>query len=91
MHPGFVATDLPRHMLNNPLKRLLYPLFAYLFMRSPFHGAQTVIHLATSPDVEEVSGKYFGECKEEVIQDHALDHETASKLWEVSEQFCALV
>ena len=91
LHPGFVATELPRYMLNNSLKRLLYPLFAFLFMRTPLQGAQTVIHLATSSDVEGVSGKYFGDCEEEKIKENALDERSALRLWQFSEQACGLV
>ena len=91
LHPGFVATDLPRHMLDSSLKKVLYPLFAFLFMRSPLQGAQTVIHLVTSSDVEGVSGKYFGDCMEEDIKEHALNEKCALKLWQLSEQACKLV
>lgn len=90
LHPGFVATDLPRHMLGSSLKQLLYPIFAFLFMRTPLQGAQTVVHLATSSDVEGVSGKYFGDCKEEKIKEHALDEKSALRLWQLSEKACGL-
>lgn len=90
MHPGMVATELPRHMLNNIFKRFLFPLFAFLFMRSPLQGAQTVIHLATSNEVTSISGKYFGDCEEEKIKENALDKEIASKLWELSIKLCGL-
>ena len=64
-------------MLGSSLKQLLYPIFAFLFMRTPFQGAQTIVHLATSSDVDGVSGKYFGDCKEEKIKEHALDEKSA--------------
>ena len=78
-------------MLDNSLKKFFYPLFAFLFMRSPLQGAQTVIHLATSSDVEAISGKYFGDCMEEEIKDHALNEKSALRLWQLSEHACKLV
>ena len=77
-------------MLGSSLKQLLYPIFAFLFMRTPFQGAQTIVHLATSSDVDGVSGKYFGDCKEEKIKEHALDEKSALGLWQLSEKACGL-
>jgi len=59
-------------------------------MRSATEGAQTVIYLATSDDVAGVSGKYFGDCKEEMLKQHALDSDVAKQLWDVSEKLCGL-
>eukprot|EP00795_Rhopilema_esculentum_P003438 gene3438-1813_t len=90
LHPGFVATELPRHKLNNKIKKILYPIFAFLFMRTPVEGAQTVVHLATSSELDSVSGGYFGDCKEEKLQPKALDDKVSAKLWELSLEMCDL-
>ena len=90
LHPGFVATELPRHKINNAIKKMLYPIFAFLFMRTPVEGAQTVVHLATSSELDSVSGGYFGDCKEEKLQPNALDDKVSAKLWEQSLEMCGL-
>src|SRR6266498_2341801 len=56
VHPGVVRTNFGA---DGPLPvRLLIPL-GRRFMRSPEQGADTVVWLASSPDVEGVSGRYF--------------------------------
>eukprot|EP00794_Sanderia_malayensis_P020288 gene20287-22274_t len=90
LHPGFVATNLARHMIDTRLKRWLYPIFSYLFMKPPKEGAQTVIYLATANEVANISGKYFGNCEMEELKEHATDDETAEKLWKTSEILCDL-
>uniref|UniRef100_A0A8C8AJ72 Uncharacterized protein n=1 Tax=Otus sunia TaxID=257818 RepID=A0A8C8AJ72_9STRI len=56
-----------------------------------FSGAQTSIYLASSPDVEGVSGKYFGDCKEEELLPKAMDDLVARKLWDISEVMVGLL
>ncbi len=52
---------------------------------SPEQGAQTSIYLATSPEVEGVTGKYFVECKPVPSSLASYETATASRLWQVSE------
>jgi hypothetical protein len=49
-------------------------------------GAQTTLYLATSPDVEQVSGKYFADCKPIPSSDISYDMAIRKRLWEVSEE-----
>ncbi len=77
-------------MVDSKLKKLLFPVFAYFFMRKPVEGAQTVIYLATGDEVAEISGKYFGDCRMEKLKDSATDIETAEKLWKISEKLCGI-
>jgi hypothetical protein len=56
--------------------------------RSPKKGAKTVVWLATSPDVANVSGVYFFE--QRPPSPEAQDTETAGRLWEISERQCAV-
>src|SRR5215468_904515 len=81
MHPGFVRSGFGR---NNPgiLRRLIR--LGQAFARTPEHGARTLVYLATSPEVEGVSGKYFHDERESRASAAARDMEVARRLWEVS-------
>src|SRR5579862_34180 len=59
VHPGFVATRFGDNMSG--LARAVMPL-AKLFAIDSENGAETIIHLAASPDVEGQSGFYFEKC-----------------------------
>ena len=81
LHPGFVASGFAKN--NGFLFRLAMPL-AQIGALSPEEGARTSIYLASSPEVEGVSGKYF--TKEQAVQSDPVsyDEQAARKLWEVS-------
>ncbi|MCI0664660.1 MAG: SDR family oxidoreductase [Acidobacteria bacterium] len=83
LHPGGVNTNFFNDLkgLTGIVTRLNRPL-----MRSPEKGAETVIWLATSPEVEGVTGKYFYDCHEIKSSRESYDPEVARKLWEISEQ-----
>jgi len=51
---------------------------------TPERGAQTLVYLATSPEVEGVSGKYFHDEAESRTSGAAKDMEVARRLWDVS-------
>ncbi|XP_059798148.1 retinol dehydrogenase 14 isoform X1 [Balaenoptera ricei] len=85
LHPGVVRTNLGRHIHIPLLVKPLFNLVSWAFFKTPLEGAQTSIYLASSPEVEGVSGKYFGDCKEEELLPKAMDESVAGKLWDVSE------
>ena len=86
LHPGFVRTNLGRD--NGPL--FFFFKLATIFAVSPEKGAETVIHLASSPEVSGVTGKYFEDRKEVRSSDESYDVETARRLWQVSEELTGL-
>jgi NAD(P)-dependent dehydrogenase (short-subunit alcohol dehydrogenase family) len=57
LHPGFVATNFGQRDVG-PAVRLLVKLIGS-FGTSPQEGAKTSIYLASSPEVEGITGKYF--------------------------------
>jgi len=57
---------------------------------SPEEGAQTIIYLASSPQVADVTGEYFYECKPATPTAEARNDEDARKLWEISESIAGL-
>jgi NAD(P)-dependent dehydrogenase (short-subunit alcohol dehydrogenase family) len=83
LHPGFVSTGFAKN--NGPIVRLAMNLIGS-FARQPDEGAATTIYLASSPDVEGVTGKYF-EDKQEVESDpNSYDRDYAQRLWQVSQE-----
>lgn len=82
LHPGVIRTNLGRHF-HSILFRAGYR-FMSLFFSSPAKGSQTVIYLASSPDVEGVSGKYFIKKKEKKSSPESYDEAAAQKFWEMS-------
>ena len=56
LHPGMVATGISRNMRGIPR---LFMNAVSAFILTPEQGAATSIHVASSPDAEGVSGKYF--------------------------------
>lgn len=87
LHPGVVRTGITRDMpfFLQPLVKL-----AGLFMLSPSKGAATSLHVATSPELEGVTGKYFRECRESRSSPLSHDEEMAKKLWAVSAELTGL-
>ena len=61
VHPGAVATNLARN--NGAIVGTAWKL-AGTFMRSAEKGARTQIYLASSPEVDSITGKYFIDCQE---------------------------
>lgn len=83
MHPGFVRTNMAAN--NGWLVRLFLPL-VHLASLSPEEGARTVVYLASSPDGERVTGKYFVREREVASDPVSYDEQAAQRLWEVSEK-----
>ncbi len=81
LHPGFVATNIAQRDMPRIVRLLVKPIF--LFGISPEQGARTSIYLASSPDVEGVTGKYF--VKSVPRQSAPLTHDESlqHKLWQV--------
>jgi len=59
-------------------------------LRTPEQGAETTIWLASSPEVEGITGKYFSEKKEISSSPQSYDLDKAKKLWDISEKMCGL-
>jgi len=83
LHPGFVASNFGRS--NGGMWGALMPVLQ-LFAISPEKGAETTIHLAMSPEVQGVTGKYF--VKKQPAKSSAASYDEAAqrRLWDVSEQ-----
>jgi len=71
LHPGVICT------------KLLASAFPGYPCESPEAGARTSVYLATSPEVEGVTGKYFDTMREARPSRIARDRDTQERLWEV--------
>lgn len=81
LHPGFVNTNFGRN--NGFLSRIIGPAVS-LFALNVEEGAQTSIYLATSPEVEDVSGKYFVKSQPQASSRASYDEALQRGLWEKS-------
>lgn len=83
LHPGVVATNFGASgsWIYRVGARFIRP-----FMLSSAGGARTSIHLASTPEVEGVSGEYFHRCKAVQPSKRARSDEEAGRLWELSEK-----
>ncbi len=88
LHPGFVSTRLARN--NGLVFQLVMPLMR-IIARSPEEGARNSLYLATSPDVEGITGKYFVDGQAVPSSAASYDGDTACKLWQVSLELTGLV
>jgi len=87
LHPGSVGTNFGQN--NRGAMALFFRTFKP-FMRSPEQGADTLIWLASSPEIDGVSGKYFSDRKEIEAKKVAYDPAARRRLWEISEQLTGL-
>jgi len=55
-----------------------------LFLKTPDKGAATSIYLASSPEVEGVTGRYFAGCKPKASSRSSYDTAAAATLWQIS-------
>jgi NAD(P)-dependent dehydrogenase (short-subunit alcohol dehydrogenase family) len=83
MHPGAVNTRFGTN--NTGPMTILFRAFKPL-MRTPDQGADTVIWLASSPEVEGLSGRYYSDRKPIEPKKIANDPAARRRLWEESER-----
>jgi retinol dehydrogenase 14 len=77
LHPGVIGTKLLRAAFD-------------MKGASPADGAETMIYLASSPDVEQVTGKYYHENRETASAPLTYDGELRKKVWKISEQLTGM-
>jgi NAD(P)-dependent dehydrogenase (short-subunit alcohol dehydrogenase family) len=91
VHPGFVSTNIGR---DNPWYwRMLKPVIATVFRVRAITAAESakgVVHVATSPDLEQVSGGYFENGIAAPSSVASQDADAARWLWAMSEDLTGL-
>jgi NAD(P)-dependent dehydrogenase (short-subunit alcohol dehydrogenase family) len=86
--PGMVATNMWTLGM-----RWMVPLINTIGKRmakTPLEGAQTSVYLATSPEVEGVSGKYYANLRAINSDPYTYDEEIARKLWQESLEYVGM-
>ena len=87
VHPGVVRTQM---LLRAPGIFRAVGYLALPFALSPRQGAATSLHLASSPDVKGISGKYFARGKETIVKSAFNTPENRELLWNLSMQSLGL-
>jgi NAD(P)-dependent dehydrogenase (short-subunit alcohol dehydrogenase family) len=87
LHPGFVATNFGRN--NRGITAILWRMLQ-LAAISPEEGAQTIIHLASSAAVKDITGAYFVKKKAVRSSEVSYDRAAANRLWQVSAELTRL-
>ena len=77
IHPGFVNTNLGRHLPLQSFNKLLG-----LFILSQEGGADPIIKAACSEEYENITGKYFHRFKQKKASKKVFDKNVSSKLME---------
>ena len=88
LHPGVVSTSFGAEDPGR-IQQLLVP-FMRPFMKSPIQGAATSIHVASSPDLEHVTGRFFANSRPKRSSPRSYDEAAAARLWQVSADLVSL-
>ena len=88
LHPGFVDTNFG--VSNGGLGGWMMSLFQKIGAISPEEGAETSIYLASSPEVEGITGKYYDKKKAVSSSRLSQDQDLARALWEHSLELTGL-
>jgi NAD(P)-dependent dehydrogenase (short-subunit alcohol dehydrogenase family) len=87
LHPGVVSTNFGKND-SGPMASLIemaQTVTPWLLI-TPDRGAETSIHLASSPEVEGVTGRYFDAKRSVPSSFISYDRPTQQRLWDVSEE-----
>jgi NAD(P)-dependent dehydrogenase (short-subunit alcohol dehydrogenase family) len=88
VHPGVVRTNFgaeDQAWFFAVISRVARPL-----LKTPAQGAQTPIYLATSPDIEGVTGQFFANRKPKTANKVVYDTDITARLWQVSADLVGL-
>jgi len=81
-HPGVVRTNFgaeDQAWFFTVISRVVRPL-----LKTPAQGARSPIYLASSPDLDNVTGQFFANGKPKTANKLAYDPDMTAKLWNVS-------
>ncbi|MGZ4079527.1 MAG: SDR family NAD(P)-dependent oxidoreductase, partial [Bacteroidia bacterium] len=84
LHPGLAKSNILKDMSG--FVKFIFGMLS----SSPEKCAETSVYLATSPEVEKVSGKYFEKKKEKPTGSNANNEADNKRLWDVSMKLAKL-
>ncbi|PYV14070.1 MAG: short-chain dehydrogenase [Acidobacteria bacterium] len=88
LHPGFVASRFG----NQSGGWFSFAIrFWQNFAITPEEGAETIVYLASSPEVADVTGKYFYKCRAASPTSAAQDDSAAARLWAETAKLAGIV
>lgn len=87
VHPGSVATGFGEN--NRGAMRVGMRIF-HQFSLTPEQGADTLVYLASSPEVEGITGKYWTKCRAVKSSPVSYDEADQKRLWSISAQLTGL-
>lgn len=82
LHPGMTSTSFSAEDPSRSMAPIVFVVRP--FMRSPKRGADTAVYLASSPEVEGVSGRYFVNRKNKASSKTSYDTAATTRLWRIS-------
>ena len=88
LHPGVTRTAFGTEDPTAMTRAMA--LIARPFMKTPAQGAATPIYLASSPEVEGVTGQYFANRRPKKSGKSSYDTAAAARLWQVSARLAGL-
>jgi retinol dehydrogenase 14 len=88
LHPGVTSTSFGAEDPGGVQRRFIS--FMRPFMKTPAQGAATSIHLASAPDLAQVTGRYFASSKPKRSSKRSYDQAAAARLWQVSADLVGL-
>jgi len=88
LHPGVVRTSFGAE--DQAAHFAFVIRVARPFMKTPAQGAVTPVYLASSPQVEGVTGQYFAKRKPKTSAKAACDTAAAARLWQASSDLAGL-
>jgi len=89
LHPGFVRTNMIKNTYGRIIGTLFSPISRIISL-PPEKGAESSVYLASSPEIEGVSGKYFVKKKESLSSKITYDTNLQEELWDLSKKMVHL-
>ncbi|KAG2389299.1 hypothetical protein C9374_013859 [Naegleria lovaniensis] len=93
LHPGATRTTFVLPFIKNHpfIHKYVYGPLSYYFMRSPFQGIQTCLHLTLSPLEELENGEFYVDCQVEKKEQPHCEKKVQKQLFETSMNLCSSI
>ena len=90
VHPGFTRTNMGKNGTSSLLQRIGIALVHPFLAKTAEKGAETSIYVASSPEIETNSGKYFA--NKQIVESSPITHDRSiqQRLWKISAEHTSL-